>query len=492
LASGKVQLLHPSTWKRAWVFAALWALTALYIGIFPTRHYTPDAVNNLNFIEDHNVFEAWHSQHLLAQLPGYSLYDALNGTLRSWQVMRITQAISAGLAVALVYLTLMELTGKTWVSIFGATALWFSYGFWHYNSDPDVYSLNYVAVALLLLLFVRYLRLRRGIGWLAGGAACAVLTHQMNIELVGLIGLSLVWLAWRRTVPCRHIMLFGALTAALVIVVYWVGWQQVKAYANATGEVQVGDFAPWTLRYFGMARSAEATWGVTFSLSNLPLSIYTFVLTWILPPLRAELSLSSMVLLLPLAIGSLLLIVMMPLAFWKRPPGLVAFVCAGTLLANGISGWWWQAGNPKFYLTMQIHLVLLVARFAAQLLEGRMRHFQRLAVGLAWAGLVIYHVLATLPFETRGGIFTVADITPTSETTVYFEESLQRSAFRAIDSADAKLWNPAMCQERPPDAGRTLWVLQSRSDCPALADAAVLGQFQADRSRKTWVIYALP
>jgi hypothetical protein len=484
--------LHPSTWKRAWVFVALWALTALYIGVFPTRHYTPDAVNNLNFIEADNVFEAWHSQHLLAQLPGYYLYHALNGALRSWQVMRITQAVFAGLAVALVWLTLMELTGKTRLSILGAAALWFSYGFWHYNSDPDIYSLNYVAVALLMFLYARYLRQHRAVGWLAGGAAFAILTHQMNIELVGLIGLSLVWLAWRRAVPWQHILVFVALTAVLVAAVYWVGWQQVKAYADATGEVQVGDFVPWTLRYFGMARSAEATWGVTFSLSNLPLSLYTFVLTWILPPLRADLSLISAVLLLPLAVGVMLLTVLMPSAFWKRPPGLVALVCVGTLLANGISGWWWQAGNPKFYLTMQIHLVLLVGLFAALPLEGRTRSLQRLAVGCAWVGLAVYHLAVALPYETRGGVFTVAELAPTAETTVYFEDPLQASAMLALSSAERKLWVPRMCQERPPDTGRTLWVIPSQTDCPALEHAAVLGQFQADRSRKTWVIYALP
>lgn len=484
--------MHPSIRKRALIFAALWVLTALYIGLFPTRHYTSDAVNNLNFIEADNVFEAWHSQHLLAQLPSYYLYHALNSALRAWQVMRLTQAVFAGLAVAMVYLTLMELTGKMWVSILSALVLWFSYGFWHYNSDPDIYSLNYVAVALLMLLFARYIRLRKAVGWLACGAAFAILAHQMNIELVGLIGLSLLWLAWKRAVPWRHILWFGILAAVLVIVVYWVGWQQVKAYADSTGAVQVGDFVPWTLRYFGMARSAEATWGVTFSLSNLPLSIYTFVLSWILPPLRSEITLSSITLLLPLIIGTFLLAVLMPIAWRKRPPGLVAGVCVGTLLANGISGWWWQAGNPKFYLTMQIQLVILVGLFATLPLAGRMRRLQGVALGCALVGLALYHLLAVLPYETHGGIFAVAELAPDKATTVYFEDLQQASAMTALGSAAVKQWFPRMCGVRPPTTGRTLWVLQSQTDCPTLADAAILGQFQADRARKTWTIYALP
>ena len=48
-------------WSQYRIFILLWLLTALYVAILPTRHYTQDAVNNLTYLEAYNVFESWHS-----------------------------------------------------------------------------------------------------------------------------------------------------------------------------------------------------------------------------------------------------------------------------------------------------------------------------------------------------------------------------------------------------------------------------------------------
>src|SRR5262245_59569365 len=96
--------------KTTITFVALWALTSLYIALFPTRHYTADAVNNLLFIEQQNRFELWHTQHLLAQWPGYWTYQLAGGTLRAWEAMRIAHALLAGATVSLVYTAALVLT----------------------------------------------------------------------------------------------------------------------------------------------------------------------------------------------------------------------------------------------------------------------------------------------------------------------------------------------------------------------------------------------
>jgi len=62
------------SWSKSRIFILLWLLTSLYIAILPTRHYTPDAVNNLTYLEAHNGFESWHSQYLLGLKPGEWVY----------------------------------------------------------------------------------------------------------------------------------------------------------------------------------------------------------------------------------------------------------------------------------------------------------------------------------------------------------------------------------------------------------------------------------
>jgi len=73
--------------------------------------------------------------------------------------VRIAQALLGGLTIALLFLGLEEFTQRRWLSVICALSLCFSYGFWHYSSDPDIYSLGYVAIALLMWAYVRFLRL---------------------------------------------------------------------------------------------------------------------------------------------------------------------------------------------------------------------------------------------------------------------------------------------------------------------------------------------
>ncbi|MBC7811807.1 MAG: hypothetical protein H7175_11705, partial [Burkholderiales bacterium] len=286
------------TRKTILIFVGLWLATTIYIVLLPTRHYTPDAVNNLQFIEDQNEFELWHSQHLLAQWPAYWTYQLAGGTLRAWQAMSIAHALMAGAAVGVVYLTALRLTLSQRISIGTALVLWFSYGFWHYQSDPDIYSAGYLAVALLLLAFTYYLQgpnLRRAL-WLGLAGSLALLMHQLSIELGGLMGLALIWFAWQRSVSgyaWRHVTIYAVLCALPTLVLYVIGWQGANRYLVGIGGEPL-TFLGFALRYFGAASSGAATWGVSLGLNTLPTAAYTFLLSWTLPPLREELSLWSM------------------------------------------------------------------------------------------------------------------------------------------------------------------------------------------------------
>jgi hypothetical protein len=50
---GKIVRLRLNT---TLTFVALWLLTTIYTGLLPTQHYTPNAINNLFFIENQAIF----------------------------------------------------------------------------------------------------------------------------------------------------------------------------------------------------------------------------------------------------------------------------------------------------------------------------------------------------------------------------------------------------------------------------------------------------
>jgi hypothetical protein len=470
---------------------ALWALTTLYIAVLPTRHYTPDASNNLLFIESQNGFELWHSQHLLAQWPGYWTYQLAGGQLRAWQAMRIAHALLAGATVALVYATVLELTQAPRIAVGSGLALWVSYGFWHYQSDPDIYSAGYAAVALLMLLYIRYLRAPgtgRAIA-LGLSAALAVLMHQLTIELAGLIGLSLLVYRTRK----QHIALYAILCLLIPLALYGVGWMFASRYLVQQGGTAPG-FAEWGLGYFGTAQAGEATWGVSFNLRTLPTAVYTFILSWILPPSFNTAALPEIILFGALLIGAGILFLHMLYALrLPMPQRLMARVCGLVLIANGISGWWWQTGNVKFYLFMQIPLILVTALYAQQVLDGWQRWLRRAALGGVVVMLAAFHILFTLPYETNGGVFAVAHLSGDTPTLVWFENPDQAGIYTYITPYPGHVLPDDFCNRPPsiPTRWQVWWVVHERDlfSCDALASYRMIGRFQADRSRDVWVIY---
>lgn len=480
------------------VCLALWVLTTGYIWLFPTRHYTPDAVNNLLFIEQQNTFELWHSQHLLAQWPGFWLYRLAGGALRAWEAMRLAHGVLAGATVAMAYATIDALTAKRRIAMIGALALWFSYGFWHYESDPDIYSAGYAAVALLMFAFVFYLlapSVRRA-GALGGAGALAILSHQLNVELAGLIGLSLAWMAWktRSRGLVKHLITYAGVVTVVVAGVYVAGWMSAGGYLVAHGD-EMPSFAGWALGYFAKAQQADVTWGGALSLNNLPLAGYTFLLSWVLPPLATDISVWSGMLLMMLLVSVICLVggIVAAARRLTQQQHTVALVCGATIAANGISGWWWQPGNAKFYLFMQINLIILLALYAALPLQGVWGRVRQVAICAAFAALSLYHVTESLPYETRGGVFAVAEIARDRPVTVGFDSPLQAEIFSFIQEEPGYLLPSGFCDASLQSLAdlQLLWVARERdaANCSALSNATEIGAFQADRTREVWGIF---
>ncbi|MBI1281293.1 MAG: DUF2723 domain-containing protein [Anaerolineaceae bacterium] len=488
------------SWPKSRLFILLWLLTSLYIAVLPTRHYTPDAVNNLTYLEAHNGFESWHSQHLLGLKPGEWVYGLTS--IRAWQAMRIAQALLGGLTVALLYLGLEELTQRRWLSVICGLSLCFSYGFWHYSSDPDIYSLGYVAVALLMWSYVRFLRLpsTRRVMILGISAALTLLSHQINVELAGLIGLSLMIGAFRKSasmsINWKQVILYASFSLLPTILLYVLAWLSVNGSFAQQG-LPTPTFIEWFLRYFRSAEAGQATWGVSFGLNTLPTVIYTLLSSWILVPL---LGVTPFWQLIPIAIFGLLLIVVFIRAFYKVTrtgdlvPQYVLWICLVTVIANGVSGWWWQTGNIKFYLFMQINVIYLVGLYVAKLLSAKAVRYPRelllpLSVGCL---LLLFHLTLTLPYETKGGVFEVADHLEDDTTIVAFQDPYQTRILPYISTHPAETLSPNFCNIPVSDAGSTVWWVvrqDETADCGRLASATEISRFQVDRTRIIWVLF---
>lgn len=485
----------PSAQRVALAFLALWLLTSLFVGLVPTRHLTADATNNLVYVTQNNRYELWHGQHLLALWPGY-LTAQLTG--HAYTGIRIAHAVLAGATVALLFLTLLRVVRSWRIAVPVALALVCSYGFWHFASDPDIYMAGYASVALLLLAFVRALQhpSTRSILWLGLAASLAILCHQMNIELAGLIGLALIGLAARPTgIPIRwgHVVLYAAASLGPTLLLYFIGWLDASAWLVTHGETSSG-FAEWALRYFGAASSGEATWGVTLSPTTLPTAIYAVIQSWILPPQPRDTLALVVLALLGTGAGVVALRGLALVRRFSAVERVVALVCVVGLLANAISGWWWQAGNIKFYLFMQLYVLVLVALIAR---AGLAAPFKRLtAAGLAalGSGLLLAMLLFTLPYETQGGVFRLLELYgDQTDVKFYVEDSVQDRVIEYVSSRSARPL-PAESCVNPPIYGRAterhIWLVSAEraQDC-TLDGATLIDSYTSDRSRTVWEVW---
>jgi hypothetical protein len=96
-------------------------------------------------------------------------------------------------------------------------------------------------------------------------------------------------------------------------------------------------------------------------------------------------------------------------------------------VANFVSGWWWAKGNIKFYLVMQLDP----------------------------------SALAMLPYERKGGVFTVTDLIGQEPASVWF------SRIDYLTQA-ARYLPPGYCQNPPPDESQHGWRVVTAQEAGAL------------------------
>lgn len=187
-----------------------------------------------------------------AHPPGYPLYTLLGRLFTLLPLgdvayrMNLLSAVAAGVAVAVTFVAAARLTGRPAAALAGALVFAFSPAFWSQAVITEVYTLNVLLVAVVLMGLAGWSAPptggRRGDGWLAVATLAAGLgaSHHVTIVFTApvIAGTILRRDAGLLRQPRRLARLAAAFALGLIPMVYFfVRWPAVYGRPATAGEV---------------------------------------------------------------------------------------------------------------------------------------------------------------------------------------------------------------------------------------------------------------
>lgn len=297
--------------------------------------------------------------------------------------VQITNVFIGALGAALVWFLLRTVTRDFIVASAGCGILAFSYGYWWYSVEVEVYMLS-VAFLICSLLIAHRAALRPKAGSFAALGATtglAVLAHVTNV-LFGAVAMVAVLYAARALPPRRLAncaaayagVVAGVVLPAYVLAIRVIGfsspdevleWQTDYAQNDAWGGWGISALPKAVI---GAGRSLT---GGHFALSLDPARDLAYR---VLPTqsLREEVFLvrdlgpASAVLLLLLVVAVLLMLAVLA-AGWLRRPDLngsarvLAVLCLSWLVPYAVFFTWWEPDNVEFWIAAWVPLAILLA-----------------------------------------------------------------------------------------------------------------------------------
>ena len=239
------------------IFWGTLTVAALLLGGYtltsPTNHSEAnDAYDYAYRVETAATSELWHSQHLL-YLPTaqglFKLAHQLGRADRAFPVMLWFSRICGVLTVLVFFLLLrrrlvlmendpIKSHALLLATLAGSGGLAFSYGFWRYSNETEIYTPAAFLIMLAWLAAAGQPTLRNTI--LSGVlAAFSCLMHILNV-LPALIVLPLFLLTQRRI---RHAFVYGVLAGSLTGAVYFVLFGSriiAEIFATSAGQPEGG------------------------------------------------------------------------------------------------------------------------------------------------------------------------------------------------------------------------------------------------------------
>ena len=364
--------------------AALLALFTFYIAMRPLGVHVSDSYAWVNTIEQEAYGYFFHPHHLLylplawrwnqlahVLLPGAPVWGALAG---------MSAAFGCAGAAAL-YLSLRLLGARAAGAAAGTALAAFSFGYWFFSSDAEVYTVSASCALWAVYWLTRYSTqgtLSPAL-WAGAAAGFAALFHQTGIFLF--VPAGLVFAAFRRQRGMAAPMsLFAAAFGALVVPTYLAAaWAALPALGAAP-------FVRWILLFgaegyggWGAARTCGAPLGLVRGIVGGQM-----VLDWLRGAagggpwlwLGAALALAGLA-----AVGVLAMAAIARIREAAFEAKVMAAAAAGGFATYAVFGTYFDPANFEWWT---IPVALLVTSIAVLALTGR-----RAAIAVALAAAIL-------------------------------------------------------------------------------------------------------
>lgn len=221
----QVSTLTPRT-ARIYLWIGLIVLSVVYLVTSPDhRQEAEDSYDYAAAVEFGEFADLLYPYHLL-YLPlvdsFYTPAKALGIADRAHPLMVLLGAVTAAATVVLFVSLLRRWLQIPWaVAVFGGGALAFSYGFWRYSGEAEVYALASLIAVVLLWTAVTVSPSRRGIALLAAVIVLAIGTHILNAALVIALPYLLSKRGWRLQELGALTVSSAVLLGAFLAGIYW-------------------------------------------------------------------------------------------------------------------------------------------------------------------------------------------------------------------------------------------------------------------------------
>jgi hypothetical protein len=186
---------------RRWIPWVIVPLIFIIYALHPTKKYYFDGVVFAANIEHGNIAGLFNPHHLLYTWIFYIIHNlmvaALGFDVQAVDVMLWSNVILGAIGVGLFWTLLSRMIEDDGLALLMTLLAAFSFTWWHYSTDADVYILTTVLLllaAIRLEWIIRHRAPRNGdfvyIGLLH---AASVLTHQLNIFWIVCVAGCLIW-----------------------------------------------------------------------------------------------------------------------------------------------------------------------------------------------------------------------------------------------------------------------------------------------------------
>lgn len=439
---------------------------------FPTKNYYWDGISFAQRIEDAVRWpELLHPNHLVYNLPGWSVYHGLGAHIRALYVLQAMNAVWASLALYWLSGILAPLVESPRAVLLLGALFAFAGTWWRYATDAGAYIPS-IALLIACAAFLIPGKRPRPVA-VALLHAAAMLIHQLALFLFPAAMFAL-WHQGKEHRP-RTVIVYAGLAGSLTLGAYGLGFTALY------GHFSLQPFLAWMTSY---ADDATFSFG---PLRNIGLSVRGWAQVFFVgrPSLLSNAGVLDVVLLLCCGAALILLLASLRRVRFRpqvHQPVLFRFALVW-IAACGIFLFFWQPQNTFYKLFALPAVVLLIASCWE---PGREPH--RRGAGAAFVALL---ALSNLTL----GIIPYSRVS--SNEVVAFALDLQLSPgsvvfFRAFSTDDwyARYFNP-QSQWRAAESmasidqqlrqGRTVWLETTAADDFAANQPA----WFADRTRST-------